>query len=89
MPLFSWKSWPQLARHLDGFVDLDASSRDFGLLRRVRRIDSAADMLRLAFAYGPGGLSLPETAAWAELHGIAALSAPALLYQLRNAGVWQ
>lgn len=88
MAKLSWKNWPQLVEHLSQTVDLEASARDHGLLRRRRCVGSASDLLRLAFAYGPGGQSLRETVAWAEMEGLATLSAPALLYQLRDAADW-
>lgn len=88
MSRFSWAAWPQLVGHLGGSIDLEGSARRFGLLRRVRQIGSASDLLRLALAFGPGEQSLRETAAWAEMQGIASLSAPGLMYQLRDAGDW-
>ena len=88
MATLSWKNWPRLVEHLSRSVDLEATARDYGLLRRRRCVGSASDLLRLALAYGPGSQSLRETVAWSEMQGIATLSAPALLYQLRDASDW-
>ena len=46
-------------------LDLDALARQTKAIRRKREIGSGADLLRLALARGPGGLSLSGTAAWA------------------------
>ena len=47
-----------------------------------------AILLRLGLAYGPGGMSLREVTAWAQLHDVATLSDVALLKRLRNAADW-
>ena len=54
----------------------------------MRRIRSGSDLLRLALAYGPGGQSLRQTAAWAELQQVAWLSDVGLMYRLRDAADW-
>ena len=46
---------------------------------RRREIRDAATLLRLGLAYGPGGMSLREVTAWAQLHDVATLSDVALL----------
>jgi hypothetical protein len=74
--------------YLSSRIDLERSARDFGLLQRIRQIGSAGDLLRLALAYGPGGQSLRETAAWADIQGAASLSASALMRQLADSGEW-
>lgn len=88
MANITWKTWPRLLAHLNKALDLEGMALGFGLLKRRRCIKSAADLLRLALAYGPGGQSLRETALWSELQGLAHMSAPALLYQLRDASDW-
>ncbi|MCY1740541.1 hypothetical protein [Ensifer sp. SL37] len=45
-------------------------------------------MLRLALAYGPGGMSLRSAAAWAGLNDVAAISDVALLKRLRGSVDW-
>jgi hypothetical protein len=69
-------------------VDLEASARACGALSRKRQVRSASDLLRLALAYGPGGQSLRQTAAWAELQQVASLSDVALMYRLAGAADW-
>jgi hypothetical protein len=41
-------------------------------------VPDAATLLRLALVRGPGGLSVDQTAAWAEMAGVASLSGPSL-----------
>ncbi len=49
-------------------------------------------MLQLCYVWGwltaPGGMSLREVTAWAQLHDVATLSDVALLKRLRNAADW-
>ena len=69
-------------------ADLEASAKALGALRRRRGVQSAAVLLRLAFAYAYCGLSLRAVAAWAAQVGIAQLSDVALLQRLRHASPW-
>ncbi|MER9580909.1 hypothetical protein [Mesorhizobium sp. M0276] len=55
---------------------------------RRRNVADAATLLRLALAYGPGGMSLRSAAAWAGVNDIASLSDVALLKRLRGAADW-
>jgi hypothetical protein len=80
--------WAVMAERIGRSIDLEASARSSGVLRRRRQIRSGSDLLRLALAYGPGGQSLRQTAAWAQLQGVASMSDVALLYRLRSAGDW-
>lgn len=73
-----------LLRLPDG-LDLDDLARRTKAIRRKREISSGADLLRLALARGPGGLSLSETAAWATMLGLAEMSDPAVKYRLDKA----
>jgi hypothetical protein len=41
-------------------------------------VPDAATLLRLALVRGPGGMSVDQTAAWAEMAGVARLSGPSL-----------
>lgn len=66
-------------------LDLDALARQTKAIRRKRELGSGADLLRLALARGPGGLSLSGTAAWATLLGMARMSDPAVKYRLDHA----
>jgi IS4 transposase len=67
---------------------LDASAGASGALTRRRGVRDGASLLRLGLGYGPGGMSLRETAAWARLQGIAEVSDVALLNRLRHAADW-
>ena len=80
--------WPSVASRIGEAIDLEASVVSSGALRRKRQIRSGSDFLRLALAYGPGGQSLRETSAWAELAGVARLSDVGLLYRLRGGADW-
>jgi hypothetical protein len=80
--------WPSVVSRVAAAIDLEASVRASGALVRKRQIRSGSDFLRLALAYGPGGQSLRETAAWAALQRVASLSDVALLYRLRDAADW-
>jgi len=73
---------------LPAALDLEKTARACGALLRRREIGDAASLLRLALAYGPCGLSLRGTAAWAELCGIGSLSDVAVLKRLRGAADW-
>lgn len=78
--------WRQLRRRLP--ARLGQSARACGALVRRREVKTAANLLRLAFVYGPGGLSLRETSAWAELAGVANLSQVAVMKRLQRAASW-
>ena len=82
------QDWPSVVERIGQAVDLEASARTSGALRRRRQIRSAPDLLRLALAYGPGGQSLRQTAAWAELQQVASLSDVGLMYRLAAAADW-
>ena len=68
-----------IVRRVAQVFDIDASAERFKAFRRPRGIKSAEDLLRLAFIYGPGGLSLRMTSGIAEAAKIASLSDVALL----------
>jgi hypothetical protein len=74
-----------LLRRLPPDLDLDALARQTKAIERKREIDSGADLLRMALARGPGGLSLSETAAWATMLGLAEMSDPGVKYRLDKA----
>ena len=57
----------ELLRRLPAALDLDSLARQTEAIERKRALDSGVDLLRLALARGPGGLSLSETAAWRNL----------------------
>jgi len=73
---------------ISGAIDLEATARSSGALVRRREVRSAEALLRLALAYGPGGLSLRGAAAWAGVGGLADLSDTAVMKRVRNAAAW-
>jgi hypothetical protein len=75
----------ELLRRLPEDLDLDALAHQTKAIERKREIDTGADLLRLALARGPGGLSLSETAAWATMLGLARMSDPGVKYRLDKA----
>jgi len=70
---------------LPAALDLDRLARRTSAIERKRELGSGTDLLRLALARGPGGLSLSETAAWATMLGLAEMSDPAVKYRLDKA----
>ena len=80
--------WPDLVAAVSAAIDLEATARTSGALVRRREIRSAEALLRLALAYGPGGLSLRTAAAWAGVSGLADLSDTAVMNRLRKAADW-
>src|ERR671912_215458 len=80
--------WPDLVAAVSAAIDLEATARTSEALVRRREIRSAEALLRLALAYGPGGLSLRTAAAWAGISGLADLSDTAVTNRLRKAADW-
>jgi len=78
--------WPEALRAIGSALEVEASARASGALRRAVR--DGAGLLRLASAYGGGGLSLRQTAAWAAARGVADRSDVALLGRLAAAAGW-
>jgi hypothetical protein len=74
-----------LLKRLPGDLDLDDLARHCKAIERGRKLMSGVDLLRLALARGPGGLSLSETAAWATMAGLPAMSDPGIKYRLDKA----
>ena len=68
----------ELLARLPAGMDLDLMARQHGAIERCREISDGATLVRVAFARGPGGLSLRGTAAWASTIGIAEMSTPAI-----------
>jgi len=80
------QDWPFLLTLFP--ADLEATAKETGALIRKRGVDSAATLLRLAFAYAYCGLSLRGTVTWAREAGVATLSDVALFKRLRHAAPW-
>src|ERR1700722_4894032 len=77
--------YDELLRRLPATLDLDALAQQTKAIERKREIDTGANLLRLALARGPGGLSLSQTAAWASMLGLAEMSDPGVKYRLDKA----
>src|SRR4051794_9865333 len=75
----------ELLHRLPAGLDLDQLARQTKAIQRKRALTSGPDLLRLALARGPGGLSLSEAAAWATLLGLARMSDPAVKKRLDKA----
>jgi hypothetical protein len=80
--------WQTFLDRLPAGLDLDQTLREFGGLKRRRRIADAQTLLRLALVYSLCGLSLRATAAWAQAQGLAQLSDVALMKRLGKAAPW-
>lgn len=80
--------WQNLISKLSRIIDLDTTARERGALLRRRIVQDGATLLRLALAYGPGGMSLRSAAAWAGLNDVANLSDVALLKRLCGSADW-
>lgn len=82
----AWDAWSALSTLLPADLDLDTLARTTGAIQRQRG-DGVCDgttLLRLSLARGPGGKSLPATAAWAHLNGIAELTGQSLNERLHG-----
>jgi hypothetical protein len=80
--------WQALLARLSALIDPDATARSSGALLRRRNVGDSPTLLRLALAYGPGGMSLRSAAAWAGLNDVATISDVALLNRLRGSADW-
>lgn len=80
--------WAYLINCLPPEVDLEESARRYGAITRRRSVGDASTLLRLAMGYGVCGMSLRQTAAWAEVLGLASISNVALLKRLRGCTEW-
>lgn len=80
--------WPYVLSLLPPNDQLERSAKEMGALRRKRGVRKASDLLRLALVYSLCGFSLRQTAAWAQVSGVAELSDVALLNRLRGASGW-
>jgi len=74
-----------LLARLPASLDLDQLALETKAIQRKREVVDGVALLRIALARGPGGLSLRQTAAWASMLGIAALSNPGVKYRLDQA----
>ena len=81
-------AWAGIVARLGGAEALAASALRHGAFRRPRGVKSAADLLRLVLAYGPGGRSLRVTAAEAAACGIADVCDVSLLERFQRCADW-
>lgn len=82
------EDWLGLVDRLGGAQVLDHDARKSGAFTRARAVGSAVDLLRLCFAYGPGGLSLRAVSGWARATGLAQLSDVAVMERLQKCDAW-
>jgi hypothetical protein len=82
------QDWEYLVKRLGGAAFLERSARDTGAFLQARVIKNAVDLLRLILAYCLGDCGFRLTTAWATSMGLVNISAPALLYRLRQSGDW-
>jgi hypothetical protein len=80
--------WEYLLSFLPQDKTLEASAREYGAIIRKRSFEKASDLLRLALVYACCGLSLRQTASWAQMAGVAHVSDVALLKRFRAAPKW-
>lgn len=80
--------WPYLRTFLPDSAAIEMMAARTGALVRRREIASADRLLRLAMAYGFCGYSLRQTAAWAQMAGVADVSDVALLKRFRASADW-
>jgi hypothetical protein len=80
--------WKRLLSRVGSAEKLEASAKSIGALVRRREIKSAEDLLRLALAYGPCGMSLRTVAAWAATIGMGDLSDVAAMKRLQASADW-
>ena len=80
--------WKEVLSRIGSSEELEATAKASGALVRRREIKSAEDLLRLALAYGPCGMSLRGVAAWASTIGLGELSDVAALKRLRACAGW-
>jgi len=65
-------------------LNLDQLAIEHKAIRRGRKIKTGTDLLRLALARGPGGMSLRDAAGWAGMLDLANVTNPAVKYRLDN-----
>jgi hypothetical protein len=74
--------FPAFLARLPSDLDIDGLAIEHKAIQRGRKIKTGTDLLRLALAHGPGGMSLRDAAGWAGMLGLASLSNPTVKYRL-------
>jgi hypothetical protein len=82
------QGWHRLLSRFGSARELEVTAKASGALLRCREIKNAGDLLRLALAYGPCGMSLRVAAAWAETIGLGSLSDVAVMKRLQASADW-
>ena len=82
------QDWEYLVEKLGGAEFLELSARETGAFRQGRVVKNAVMLLRLLLAYCLGDHGFRSTATWAASMGLVNISAPGLLYRLRQSGDW-
>lgn len=80
--------WNRTIERLGGAAALAESAKTNKAFRWGRKVPNAVVLLRLVLAYCLGDWGLRSTVAWSAAVELADLSNPALLYRLRQCGVW-
>ncbi len=80
--------WDELALAVMPGAELQSLARARRAIVRSRKLGQAQQLLRLAWLYGPGGMSLRTAAGWASGSGLAELSDVAVLKALRRMADW-
>jgi transposase len=80
--------WSSVIEDISARVDLEATARAYGALRRKRKIRSAEELLHLALMYGPGQQSLRMTAGLTVDAGLPELSDKGVMGRLQHMGDW-
>jgi len=80
----SLDSFAAVLARLPPNLDLDVLARETKAIQRPRALRCGVDLLRLALAWGPGGMSLQQVAAWAGAMGFAHFTDEALIVRLHN-----
>ena len=82
------EQWAYIVSLVPCGMYLDKSAKAAGALTRKRCVFNAKQLLRLILAYTLVGMTLRQTAAWAQVMGIATLSNVALLKRLKASRLW-
>ncbi len=80
--------WEELASAVMPGAELQSSARTHRAIVRSRKLGDAGQLLRLAWLYGPCGMSLRSAAGWASGSGLAEVSDVAVLKALRRMADW-
>jgi hypothetical protein len=80
--------WGRIVGWLCQWTDLEETAKEMQALQRKREVKSAADLLRIIFAYAACDWSLRRVGAWSTIIGLGHLSDVAILKRLRRSRRW-